>query len=102
MMTHMEIVACVRPQMVWRLNRRLHAAESCSKLGHKVTRSVSAFQMMRRLYGQLRAAAEADVARTLPVPSTAPALAPHADNMDDELDDAAQVQFCSKSTPRRG
>lgn len=48
-------------------------------------------QMMRRLYGQLRAAAEADVARTLPVPAAAPALAPHEAHLDAELDEAAQV-----------
>lgn len=48
-------------------------------------------QMMRRLYGQLRAAAEADVARSLPVPSSAPAMAAHAVKLDDELDEAAQV-----------
>jgi hypothetical protein len=52
-------------------------------------------QMMRRLYGQLRAAAEADVARTLPLPSAAPAMAPHAADMDAELDDAAQVRTAS-------
>jgi hypothetical protein len=49
-------------------------------------------QMMRRLYGQLRAAAEADVARTLPLPSAAPALAPHEADLDAELDDAAQAR----------
>ena len=49
--------------------------------------------MMRRLYGQLRAAAEEDVARSLPVPASAPALAPHEVDLDQELDDAAQVCF---------
>ncbi len=48
--------------------------------------------MMRRLYGQLRAAAEADVARSLPVPSSAPAMAAHAVDLDDELDEAARVR----------
>lgn len=55
--------------------------------------------MMRRLYDQLRAAAEAVVARTLPVPSSAPALAPHAQDLDEELDEAAQVCLCTHTDP---
>ena len=47
--------------------------------------------MMRKLYGQLRAAAEADVSRSLPVPNAAPALTPHAVDLDEDLDDGAKV-----------
>ena len=49
--------------------------------------------MMRKLYGQLRAAAEADVGRSLPVPEAAPALTPHAVDLDEDLDDAAKVML---------
>lgn len=47
-------------------------------------------KMMRRLYDQLRMAAEAGVARTLPLPQTA-SIAPQQPNLDDELDEAAQA-----------
>ena len=54
-----------------------------------------ASQAVRKLYEHLKAAKEADVGRSLPVAAAAPALAPHALSLDDELDEAAQVRLKS-------
>ena len=48
-------------------------------------------QAMRKLHGHLRAAREAAVEATLPQARPA-AMRPHADDLDAELDEAAQVQ----------
>ncbi len=47
---------------------------------------------MRKLYGCLRAAKEAAVARTLPQAHAAPALAPHAVSLDADLNEAAEAE----------
>ena len=54
-------------------------------------------QAVRKLYEHLKAAKEADVGRSLPVAAAAPVLAPHAQSLDEELDEAAQV--CSDAEP---
>ena len=50
-----------------------------------------AVQAMRKLHGHLRAVREAAVGATLPQARPA-AMRPHADDLDAELDEAAQVE----------
>ena len=56
---------------------------------------------MRKLHSHLRAGKEAAVERTLPKPRAMPVMAPHAADLDEDLEEAGRVGELAQCLIRR-